>query len=98
VTPRSFRFPLRACVSECREAGERTRSGREWEDADDDGPALAAGVTLFELARIMGTSVRMIERSYGTLLGGAHAGIAGRLDALEAELEEANEAKEASEV
>ena len=55
--------------------------------------ALAAGVTLFELARIMGTSVRMIERSYGTLLGGAHAGIAGRLDALEAELEQAAEAE-----
>ena len=51
--------------------------------------ALAAGVTLFELARIMGTSVRMIEGSYGTLLGGAYAGIAGRLDALEAELEQA---------
>lgn len=49
--------------------------------------ALAAGVTLFELARIMGTSVRMIERSYGTLLGGAHAGIAGRLDAIEAQPE-----------
>jgi hypothetical protein len=49
--------------------------------------ALAAGVTLFELARIMGTSVRMIERSYGTLLGGAHVGIAGRLDAHEAALE-----------
>jgi hypothetical protein len=30
----------------------------------------------------------MIERSYGTLLGGAHAGIAGRLDALEAQLEQ----------
>ena len=54
--------------------------------------ALAAGVTLFELARIMGTSVRMIERSYGTLLGGAHAGIAGRLDAIEAALERAAEA------
>jgi hypothetical protein len=37
----------------------------------------------------MGTSVRMIERSYGTLLGGAHAGIAGRLDALEAAMQEA---------
>lgn len=37
----------------------------------------------------MGTSVTMIERSYGTLIGGAHAGIAGRLDALEAELEQA---------
>jgi integrase len=27
--------------------------------------ALAAGVTVFELARVMGTSVRMIERHYG---------------------------------
>ncbi|MGH3006527.1 MAG: tyrosine-type recombinase/integrase [Gaiellaceae bacterium] len=50
--------------------------------------ALAAGVTVFELARIMGTSVRMIERHYGALLDGARAGIAGRLDVLEAELEE----------
>ena len=33
--------------------------------------ALAAGVSLFELARIMGTSVRMIERHYGTLLQGS---------------------------
>jgi integrase len=49
--------------------------------------ALAAGVTVFELAKIMGTSVRMIERHYGALLGGAHAGIAGRLNAIEAELE-----------
>ena len=45
--------------------------------------ALAAGVSMFELARIMGTSVRMIERHYGTLLDGAGAGIAGRLDALD---------------
>jgi hypothetical protein len=37
----------------------------------------------------MGTSVAMIERHYGTLIGGAHAGIAGRLDAFEAELEKA---------
>jgi hypothetical protein len=29
--------------------------------------ALAAGVTVFEPARIMGTSVRMIERHYGAL-------------------------------
>ena len=46
--------------------------------------ALAAGVTVFELARVMGTRVRMIERHYGALLDGAHAGIADRLDALEA--------------
>ena len=49
--------------------------------------ALAAGVTVFELAKVMGTSVAMIERHYGTLIGGAHTGIVGRLDALEAELE-----------
>jgi integrase len=30
--------------------------------------ALAAGVSVFELARVMGTSVRMIERHYGALL------------------------------
>jgi hypothetical protein len=51
--------------------------------------ALHAGVTVFELAKVMGTSVRMIEKHYGALLDGAHAGIAGRLDALEAELERA---------
>jgi hypothetical protein len=44
-------------------------------------------VTVFELARVMGTSVRMIERHYGALLDGAHAAIAERLDAFEAELE-----------
>jgi len=31
----------------------------------------------------MGTSVRMIEKHYGTLLEGAQAGLASRLDALE---------------
>jgi hypothetical protein len=51
--------------------------------------ALAANVTVFVLARVMGSSVRMIERHYGALLEGANAGIAGRLDALEAELEQA---------
>jgi integrase len=52
--------------------------------------ALAAGVTVFELAKVMGTSVAMVERHYGTLIGGAHAGITGRLDALEAQLEQAD--------
>ena len=51
--------------------------------------ALAASVSVFELARIMGTSVRMIERHYGALLNGAGAGIAGRLDALDAERDRA---------
>lgn len=45
--------------------------------------ALAAGVSVFELARVMGTSVRMIEKHYGALLDGAGAGIAARLDAYE---------------
>jgi len=53
--------------------------------------ALAAGVSVFELARIMGTSVRMIERHYGALLDGAGAGIAGRLDALDADRDRAAE-------
>jgi integrase len=47
--------------------------------------ALAAGVSVFELARIMGTSVAMIERSYGTLIEGAGADIARRLGAFESE-------------
>jgi hypothetical protein len=51
--------------------------------------ALAAGVTVFELAPIMGTSVQMIERHYGTRLDGAIEGIAGRLDALETERDRA---------
>lgn len=46
--------------------------------------ALAAGVSVFELARIMGTSVAMIERHYGTLIEGAGADIARRLDAFDA--------------
>jgi hypothetical protein len=52
--------------------------------------ALAAGVTVFELARVMGTSVRMIEKHYVALLDGAHAGIAGQLNALDAELSAMN--------
>jgi integrase len=51
--------------------------------------ALAAGVSVFELARIMGTSPAMIERHYGCLLDGAGAGITGRLDAFEAAQEQA---------
>lgn len=43
--------------------------------------ALAAGVSVFELARIMGTSVRMIERHYGAMLQGSGEAIRGKLDA-----------------
>jgi hypothetical protein len=44
--------------------------------------ALAAGITLFELARIMGTSVKMIEQHYGTLIDTAHESLLERLEAL----------------
>jgi hypothetical protein len=39
---------------------------------------------VFELRRIMGTSVAMIERHYGVLIDGAGAGT-GRLDALDSQ-------------
>jgi integrase len=51
--------------------------------------ALAAGVSIHALARIMGTSVRMIELHYGALLDGAGAEIVGRLDALDVERDRA---------
>jgi integrase len=54
--------------------------------------ALAAGLTVFELAKVMGTSVRMIERHYGALIDGAHAGITSRLDALEDALDAESDA------
>jgi integrase len=47
--------------------------------------AIAARVPVFVLARIMGTSVRMIERHYGVLLDGASADLADHLTAFEAE-------------
>jgi integrase len=56
--------------------------------------ALAAGVSVFELARVMGTSIEMIERHYGALLDGARAGIASRLDAFEGKQERERRAKE----
>ena len=44
--------------------------------------ALAAGITMFELARIMGTSAKMIEQHYGTLIDTAHGALLQRLDAV----------------
>jgi integrase len=43
--------------------------------------ALAAGITVYELARIMGTSVQMIEAHYGALLDTAHESLLERLEA-----------------
>ena len=43
--------------------------------------ALAAGISTFELARLMGTSIAMIDRTYGHLARDAEASIRARLDA-----------------
>ena len=43
--------------------------------------ALAAGVSIFELARVMGTSVKMIDRTYGHLARDSEDAIRARLDA-----------------
>ncbi len=42
--------------------------------------ALAAGLTVYELARLLGSSVRMIELHYGALLDTAHDAILERLE------------------
>jgi integrase len=60
--------------------------------------ALAAGVSVFQLARVMGTSVRMIERHYGALLDGSGAEIASRLDALDAAREREDQGERAADV
>jgi hypothetical protein len=39
------------------------------------------GVTIFELSRLMGTSVTMIDRTYGHLARDSEAGILARLNA-----------------
>jgi integrase len=43
--------------------------------------ALAAGVSIFELARVMGTSVEMIDRTYGHLAHDSEDAIRARLNA-----------------
>ena len=52
-----------------------------------------AGVSVFQVARLAGTSIRMIERHYGALLDGSGAEIASRLDALDASQEREDEAR-----
>jgi len=52
--------------------------------------ALAAGAPIFELARVMGTSIKMIEHHYGMLLDGSGAGFAARLDAFDTDHARAN--------
>ena len=43
--------------------------------------ALAAGLSIFELARVMGTSVKEIDRTYGHLAHNSEQAIRARLDA-----------------
>jgi hypothetical protein len=52
---------------------------------------LAAGIDPFELTEIMGTSMRMLEKHYGSVLRGAAASIARRQATFEAEEERARE-------
>jgi hypothetical protein len=39
---------------------------------------------VFHLARLLGTSVKMIEKHYGTLIDGATEDVLARLDSLDA--------------
>lgn len=57
--------------------------------------AIAARIDLFELAKIMGTSTVMLERVYGSLLGGAMRSMADRLGAWETGAESAQREEEA---
>jgi integrase len=51
--------------------------------------SLAAGISLFELSRYMGTSIEMINRHYGHLAEGSEQAAAAKLDAYEAALADA---------
>jgi hypothetical protein len=42
--------------------------------------ALASGLTVFETAKVAGTSVKMIEKHYGALLDAAHESLLERLE------------------
>jgi len=55
--------------------------------------ALAAGVSIFELARLMGTSVAMIDRTYGHLARDTEAAVRKRLDARAATTTDQKEAQ-----
>lgn len=75
--------------------GTSDRVGRDCEASADQRPALAAGITVYELARIMGTSVSMIEAHYGRCSNTAHTGLLDRLESfvtLEGHEQEAEDA------
>jgi hypothetical protein len=51
--------------------------------------AIAAGLPTFEIARMMGTSVAMLDKTYGHLLRDAAMRGRGQLDAFDASQDEA---------
>jgi hypothetical protein len=53
--------------------------------------AIAAGISLFYLARVMGTSVEQIDRVYGHLLPDSEEYLRGLLDTYDDEAAEAAE-------
>jgi integrase len=46
--------------------------------------ALAAGISLFDLSRFMGTSIEQIDKTYGHLAAGSEQAALAKLDALDA--------------
>ena len=78
-------------------AARRTSMAREVATARSW--SLAAGIDIFTLARRMGTSVKMIDRTYGHLVAGADAYERELLDAFdEAQAEAVGRAVDALEV
>jgi hypothetical protein len=57
------------------------RRGERTDEATFISKALANGLTVFETARVAGTSVKMIESHYGALLDSAHESLLERLEA-----------------
>jgi hypothetical protein len=62
-------------------------SGPKWSSAGNAvrvafaSEALAAGISIFELSRLMGASVKEIDRTYGHLVRDSEEAIRARLDA-----------------
>ena len=60
---------------------QRTRHPRLRRGGPFATEALAAGVSIFQLARVMGASVKVIDRTYGHLAHGSEDHLRGLLDA-----------------
>ena len=81
-----------ACVNAAIEASGVPRPARIYDlRSTFASGSLAVGVSVFHLARLMGTSLKMIEKRYGTLIDGATEDVLARLDSLDAANDEATE-------